>query len=520
MNSSTPSARGEITDLDTGLQLVQSWSPKGVQLTDRLNQTEVRIEAKVEDFLEHLGEFLEAGHRAIFQVLHQNLTILRIDLTGKNSHVSREGSSLDDIFLDEPVLEKVRAAIDQENGSQLLKLCRVFQARVDLRVRNQSTRFHWLRTTQALHGALAELGWTGLLAQLFKNKQGPRLILHDAGDSYVQTSSFLIQGPDAPTSEPDSEADEQLLLQQAKRYQKIWLQDLRNQLPPPLALELVAHKDLDELLPGLRRITQALVWTWLATSARIAGREVILQFDGSVDVDLTEIPVGASPGKVTLPDDEESLNEALSLWRMAISTADHLRHEAVQKAFNLTIQSPEALYRGARRVHEMAKYLHRLAQQGAVAEALATLRAARQLATDTADAAAEGTRNASRAVIDRMFTQLAGTLGVLIALLGDVIGSAVAICILGAILVFTVLTALVSFQFEYPAARSALDNFERELSDRFGNLLPDSEACRIRDSQRLQSARDQLQRAERLSGLMLGGVGLFVILLLVVLLSS
>jgi hypothetical protein len=140
-----------------------------------------------------------------------------------------------------------------------------------------------------------------------------------------------------------------------------------------------------------------------------------------------------------------------------------LRFEAVQQAVSLAVATSADLARAAQPVLRTARSLHDLAQRGAVAEALATRRSAREAALRAGNTAADAARAAAGKAVDRILVQGLAIVGVIIAQKTSLINTDITVWLLFAIAATLGVLGLGWFIVDFPSARSGLKSFTADL---------------------------------------------------------
>jgi hypothetical protein len=352
------------------------------------------------------------------------------------------------------------------------------------------TGFHWVHSVEALRTHISHHTWCGLATSLFFQAQAQRLIVEEAEGAeqgVLKTDGIVAHGPRFPESWP--ELPEAFLPEAGAAFKKLRLANARKSLPPPSAFRpLLPSKTggaLDGLEPLFRSISHSLAWLWLGAEATITGTEVRVRFTGEplIDLDLTHL----EPAKVPPP----ALDQVLALWQQVVESPNSLCFEALQKAVSVTVRKPEDLATAAEPVLRTTQLLYRIAERGAVREAFGVRESARKAAMDAARSTADGVRSATRSVVDRVFTQLGLSVGVVVAYKKEWVDASLVPWLLGLIFILTLATALVAFCFEFPSARRFKDAFVADLERYRDTLTPKDIAC-IKNMTNMTAARTQL----------------------------
>lgn len=477
--------------LQRSLDVVEGWrSGREVEFRDTLDQSSVELSGGVGDFpVEDLIRLGRDGHRSVLQFGRRGWSARVVVETGGRLAIESVSGPPDAAFPDEHSVQEVLAAKDEGRADDIIRLAAAFECTVRITLLNRAfeSGFHWIRTTDGLIGHVEAHTWLGPMHTLYAVDSPHRLVVHDGGGACVRAADLVVHGPDVFPSDPLGIGGSGF-----REYADTWVRSDRPALPPPTSVNPVESEGMPQVDRLLRGIAHGLGWLWIASTAEITGTTVVIRFETVPDLefDVTPLP---DPGRA---------DEAIRLWQWSVSTTDPARREALQQAISLVVREPGLLERSAERVLRTAKYLLRLTQQGAVAEAMAMRRAARQTAIGAAQTSADASRTASRSVVDRVLTQLVATLGVLLANRGDLINPVVAGWLLIAILGLTLATAAVAFLYEYPGAKSILTAFEADLEG-YSDVLVDDDIEHIKRMRSLAAAREQLSKARWISGLLL-----------------
>ena len=401
--------------LQRSLDVLERWrGDLDGDFIDTLDRSSVELSGRVSDFpVEDLVQLARDGHGAILEISRGGWSARVVAEAGGRLLIEDVSGPPDEAFPDEHSIQEVQAATDERRANDILRLSAELECAVRLVLVNRAVEsgFHWIRSTHALLQHVEAHTWLGLVVVLYEANSPHRLVVHDGGSGYLRASDLVVHGPDVFPPDPQGASGEGI-----REYADTWLRADHPTLPPPTAVYPLEAETLAQAELLLRGIAHALSWLWIASVAEITGTSVLIRFEGAPDLDLD----------ITSTPDPARAAEAVRLWQWSVATSDPARREALQQAVSLVVREPAMLERSSERVLRTAKYLLRLAQQGAVAEALAMRRAARQAAIEAAQTSAAASRAASRSVVDRVLTQLVGALGVLLANQGDLINSTVA----------------------------------------------------------------------------------------------
>jgi hypothetical protein len=400
-------------------------------------------------------------------------------------------------------LADVEQAFHAGQGDTFLRLCAALRCtvRITVRVRPDVCGFHWIRTSSALVDPISPENWWDTVQGLFRLPTVTELVIEDAGNRWIAASGITVHGPEC---DPPRLPGYDTLTWEA--YRRSWLNDGRGAFPAPPATQLRTNDGLEEVAQYLARVSHALCWLWLATSAAISPKGIHLTFEHTahVTLDLHDLPELAGA------------DDAMRLAEWATASADYMRHDAVQQAVSTAAAGPTTILECAGRILLTAKVLLNLAQSGAVAEALASRRAAVQAAVDAARATSEAARGAARSSSDRAYAEIAAGIGIILANASSVINATLAHWLILLVGALTLVTGVSAYAFEYPAARHTLESYELDLN-KVSVILTKHDIADIGKLQSLMQARRDVLRAQIITGLLLVfaagalGVGWFAV---------
>lgn len=262
-------------------------------------------------------------------------------------------------------------------------------------------------------------------------------------------------------------------------------------MPGDLLPEPTPTGSLDLIRLALRDAARALCWYWLGRDVAVTADSVTVRFDGVRAVDLQLLPYGAEPA-----------GDELALFTWATAILDPVRDDAVQQAVTFAVRDSLDLPGAAGPVLRTARGLHELAGRGAVAEALAARRAARDAASSARGVAAKS--------VERTFALLlAATLAVFAngrELLSA--GGAVAVVVTAAALALLALG--VADRIELESGSRLLGAFDRDV-DLYREALSADDLTAIKNLAAVTAARTDLTRSRHLVRGVYGGVALLVL---------
>ena len=480
----------ELKSLRESLGVIDQWRRAHAgTYTDWLNGSWADMKnVQVKEFdVTQLRQLAHHGHSAEITISAGFQARVTIDPPGAVVANISSGDLLS--TFSEEQLSDVEAAYSEGRGEDFLRLCGELQCsiRLTVRVQPQAYGFSWIRTPAALVNPGAQGTWWDTIQALFRAPTVNRLIVETAGSEWLTAGGIAVYGPDAEPRQPSGYDAGPWQV-----YRKAWLADDRQTLPPPPAVRPADHHGLDSIAEFLSQASHALCWIWLATSAQIAAARFVITFEhGSyLEVEFTHLPQTAG------------IEDAIKLSDWSTASPDHMRHDAVENAVSAVVPGPGALIGSARRVLHTAKVLLGLAQSGAVAEALASRRAAVQAAVDAARASSDAARSAARSNSDRVFAEIAAGVGIILANSGSLINVVLAHWLILLVAALAIVTGVTAYAFEYPAAGHILQSYEKDLNA-LGVVLTPEDVEDIKSMDSLKQARSDLGRAQMTTAILL-----------------
>jgi len=443
---------------------------------DALDRTELRVQASAR-FADpkDLDEFVSLGN-SVEITLKKGAWSVRIDGRRPAGFTLVAEGPIEEAF-DEAEQTRAESAIEDQDCGRILGVSGNMDATllVTLINRPKESGIHWIRTTVALQRALSER-WLGTLNEIFADQEQQVVLVQDAGASFLEASGLYVRGPEAPSQAwGDSPWSSDV-----KRYAAAYLADGRIPAPPPPAIAPAQSRGLVELERLLQRLASDLSWYWLAARVSDDAGVLTLRFDGARVVDIGLPPL--------LLDYEEA---PLALWQWGVANPDPDRRQAIQQAASLAISEETDILSAARPVLRTAQSLYQLARQGAVAEALATRRTAREAAIAAARNAADAARTAAGKALERSGLQLAALAGILIAQNKQTLDAGAAARLSSGVLLLLLVTFIVSVTLDFPGASSILTSFDRDLKQ-YREALAETDLEAVRGMDSLRRAKRQV----------------------------
>lgn len=370
--------------------------------------------------------------------------------------------------------EMTRAVLRGDTETAL-ELAADLPATVTLRVRNDpgSTGTHWISSEAALVALLTGPGWIAATQEL--DMAPHRLVVGDWRDRTVRTDGLILTDPNATASEP---------WEVTSAYPDRIVETDRPQLPSPIRFS--GAPDVEGVSAVLHGVTRCLAWYGLASAARIAP-------DGTIRATVT----GARTVEVQLlPTQVRDTRADVELYRWSSQGNDPARLEAARQAASLALVDQRDLATAAGPALRTARSLYELSRRGAIGEALAARRSARDAALGAARQAATAARQASGKAIERVLVQTAALAAVLLTHAGSVIGTGIAAVLIGAIAIVAAGSWAVTIKVELPSAE---DGLKGELDDlnQYRDTLSQDDVDAIQSLQTTIAACRDLRAARR-----------------------
>ena len=382
--------------------------------------------------------------------------------------------------------EQVSRAISRNSIAEIFELVAEFEVNVDAVLRNDSSRSkcHWVVSHARLVSLLNENQWTSAASAIAK---GPSVVvIQDLQDEEVLTDGLRFIGPNA-LGRADAHSTSAHLASDGEFKSRLTLEG-RPALPSPTLFApktAITVEALAPLLMALHGVTCRLVWYWLASEVSF--------HDGVIDITLS----GARVTTLELPDGPARSSHAeIALYLWAVVGSDPARMEALNQASSLAVLSVEDLATAANPTLRTAQSLYALSRQGAIAEALAARRSAREAVLNSARQAAQSARQAAGKSVERVLVQLAAAIAIVLSNATGIIGSAASYWLLAATSVVTLSSYLVAKSVEIPSAENGLDKEVSDL-DQYRDTLSSEDIKAIKNVRTVESARSDLRRTRR-----------------------
>lgn len=416
-----------------------------------------------------------------------NLLELRVVAGDWSVDVRQEGSVIaiepsgpwSDVADDKRRIEMERA-IAQNDVARLLRQLDHLEATVRYRVKHNvaGSGFHWVATADRL-ARLVEDGWLEVGATLAADASV--LLVDDLGKTVSDNGYLAICGPEAldTVSAPAVGSVPRVIDREftVTRVSPWRFAQLR-------ASSAQVDAKLDRVRSSLNAVAVMQIWTSLATSADVGNRDATLVFLGPRKV---TVAIAARP--------QQDIAAELALYSWVAAGVDGERLDFAQQALSLAVIDSKDLDSAAVPALGTARSLYELSRKGAVAEALATRRAARDAAAAAGRAAAVTARDTAGKSVERVTVQLVAAVGVLVAHWREALTVSQARWLLGLILLICVATLVLTVRVTLRSASRGLDDELTDL-DYAREALSGEEIAKIKASGAVTAARSDISRAK------------------------
>jgi hypothetical protein len=455
---------------------------------DRINRSSTTLRVYARDIdVEVSSRLAAAGHRVRIRA-EKGAWVGILEASGSSAFVIQASGPPEEAFDDENTILAVNDAVTTGDAGRLLALGGDIQCAMHIELLNHpdATGYDWYRTTEVFERALVSNGWLTEITRLCRSTGPRRIVLQDAERASLEAVGLAVHGPETTPRAVMFRPDEH-----AQAFRATRLTGERQNAPEPRELIVVDRSGLNALAPLFAGALGQLSWCWMADEVRLGVDGVIAVYRGAR---VIELPLTVEPAT--------EFSSILELWQWAIASTDVGRFEALQQAISLAVATRADLSGAARPVLRTARSLYDLSQRGAVAEALATRRSAREAAFRAANSAADAARSAGGKAFDRVIVTALAILGVIVAQKTTLINTDVTRGVLYAIAVTLVVLLLGLLLIEFPSARSGLQTFEDDLQQ-YRDTLSNDDIAGIKQLKSIASARSTLARTELVSALMI-----------------
>jgi hypothetical protein len=439
------------------------------------------------------------GHRAVLRCEQPDVSLtISWSSTGRAS-VVLDGSARD--LVPHEDVAALEGASTRGDAAAALAILPDVECNVELVLRPAGGG-HWLSSAAMLAERLADGRWGSTLLRLRPaSPNAPSVIVvQDAEAGLLRCPGIILAGPDVDLARlhvwPVATGASSVAYREAR------VLGGAAELPPPgdLLAEPAPAGGLELIRPALQDAAQALCWYWLGQNTTVTANSVTVRFEGVRTVELRLLPYGAAAAR-----------DDLALFAWATAAVDPVRDDAVQQAVTFAIRDNADLPGAAAPVLRTARSLHELAGRGAVAEALAARRGARDAAITAARAAASSARDVAAKSVERTLALLLAAALAVFANGRELLttGAAAAVVVTAAALALLALG--VADRVELESGSRLLDAFDEDL-DLYREALSADDLAAIKNLAGVAAARTDLIRSRYLVRGVYGGVALMVLI--------
>lgn len=477
-------------------ELTAAADPVDVQpLVDRL-EARAHLTLGHAGLLDRLLAATSVGHSAELAFAHESWSLtVRAD-PGASPSITETGESTDALS-DTNAAELATAILRNDVSSVVAVAAGSLAVEVTFIVTNDALAAgcHWVRSAADLHAMLTDHRWVRTANAL---AAGPAKLLVDNGESGIlRTDGLEITGPGAPLPLPPAVFQDRHASEGAGNHQPL--------LPSPHLSSrptfIQPAETLTTLIPDLQAVTRRLVWARLATALSLGA-------DGTMHVTMSGARVVQFD--ITPTAAVGDANRDIDLYEWTFGADDIARYDSALHAATLAILSEADLASAAVPTLRTARSVYSLAKSGAIAEALATRRAAREAVQDSATQAAQTARGVAGTATERCLLQAGAAVAVLLTNAAQLIGDASAYVLLVVVAIVSGLSLAVAVAVELKSGRDALTDGLTDL-DQYREALTAEDIDAIRGSAAAKSARADLRRAA-ISAIVVYGLTIIVVL--------
>jgi hypothetical protein len=402
--------------------------------------------------------------------------------------------------LADPLASDLRHAVERRDVNGILEVCDELPFHGVLTMVNEpiSSGFHWVKSLEVLGRALTGPAWAVALTKMCGAVR--TVVIGGLADETLSLVGLELRGELPVGSQARRPTPADLGTWRPPRNREL--------LPNPLDLAEVPQRlplsaELSALLETIRGISSLLVWYWIANSVTTEGRGMRLTFSGSrVAVVCIDTPQQT---------DSAAKDQELFQW-LVQGGDDPARLEAVQQAAALALPADSDTLVGlAEPTRRTASTLYSISRQGAVAEALATRRSARQVIFSASVDASKTAREVSGRVQDRTVVQIAAGVGIYIANSKQALDTSVSVLLLVVLAAVGLTSWLASIRVDIETAEGALRAVGDDL-DEYRESLSEADIAALRSMRVIGQAEVVLARARVIAkGISLGVAAILVV---------
>lgn len=440
--------------------------------------------ATVKGIAAAMSEAARHGHRASAQTQAIGAS-LAIDWTATGrSALTMDGSGGD--LVAQRDVDALDRAITRNDAQAALALLDNAECEVELVLRAPSGGARWIPSTAVLADRLSDGRWGSTLLRIKQPTDGLPVVVvaQDATTFHLECPGLILAGPEAMLNN---------VLRHSPAQNGSWgyrRSSTRDDVPDmfvPEDLIPTAHAagKLEALRPLLTACARACCWYWLGRNTTITADRVTTQFNGVRALELQLLPYDAVEAR-----------DEVALFTWATAAAEPVRDDVVQQAVTFAVRDLTDIPGAAGPVLRTARSLHELASRGAVAEALAARRAARDSAVASARAAATAAREVSAKSVERALALLIAAAVALAANGQRLLSTGAATTVIIAAASLALLALLVAERIELASGSRLLEAFDQDL-EQFREALGQDDLTAIKQLSAMSAARVDLSRARR-----------------------
>ncbi|MFC3449582.1 hypothetical protein [Amycolatopsis speibonae] len=440
-------------------------------------ETGIPLEYVNIDDLEYIGT---DDSEIILEIRHDESLLVRVAFSSGRATFFQEPNLQDIIPPD--LEESISQAVLNEDAVVLVDECFDMQGHLSITLKNDpsKTGFHYIEHIGYLVNKLRSPKWYDFVSKIFKSAS--LLIVSDLGNASIKLPELDIRGT---------------FTDSGKRRDLNELpagQEGSNSLPSPTWISPFSVYDpegqrsssIDELISLLSGITCCLVYSLLASRTERTPEGISITFTGSRVVSIPNITPEPLPDTLT----------EMALFEWAFPTVNPGKQEAIQQAASLTLTDSSGFKGAAVPIYRTARSLYELSQRGAVAETLATRRAARSSAIGVALDSAKLAREIVTKSVERTLLQAGVAVGIIVANAKDVLDSPATAALLFVLAVFMMLSWLISYRIELASSSDAIESVSADLQE-YRDSLSEDDISAIRGMRTLAQARERIKGARR-----------------------
>ena len=384
-------------------------------------------------------------------------------------------------------LAEVERGVTQRDVASIFRAAAALPTKVRVSLRNdtENSASHWILSVKDLIDRLSGSSWAAVVLML----DSPVRVISVSQPPTLPTQvtgQLLLRGIDEPYNV------ELLPVEPAPdiAYREAHSKDGRLMLPPPQMFwnpadvvlgDRLLKSDCDRVRAANGGVARRLAWHWLATHSSLSAT-------GDLQVTIS----GARVVSLSIP--PEPVRDAsadLTLYQWATASDDPARRDSLEHALSLAVSSSSDVPTAAAPALRTARSLYELARRGAVAEALASRRAAREAVIGSAHDATDTARDAAGKSIERTLVQIGALVGVVITYLTNTVSRVTAITLLSILGVLALTFLLVTERFSLKSAETILTADLSDL-DQYREALGTEDIAAIKDGMIVAATKSEI----------------------------